>query len=367
MEIFIFILVLVVIVYLLLKKKKTYSGGANVPSRKYKVERIIENNYDNIQRNNTIYNSEYPLFFSLKYFTDFRESSIGIYGDLIKELSNIKSEEIQYAIYQIMGGSWRKRINLPKYLQFVPIDSFINKNILIRPIKSDVPEILESLTFNDLKNICTEYELKPKNNKRGTIQVILNENDVLDLNQYFRLNPQISEIYQKFTEYCYQLLDKEFDNYTLNITKPMDGEKYEIDEEYERFTRRNYSVIRDYSNSFYFKKGKTLLFSIEPSRKGDYVTYKSTPLGNGQLVFVETRSIDKCYVSLVVIFDEKLVTILSETYKNYFGDFDFIDDLDILYSRFGDDAYWIYNYANCTAKILENPNNIDIYSLVQNL
>lgn len=351
--------------YLLLKKKKTsYSGEANVQSRNYTVKRTVDNNYSNIQQNNTIFNSGYPLFFSLKYLKDIREFLIGINDDLIKELSNITSEEIQYAIYQIMGGSWRKRINLPKYLQYVPIDSFINKNILIRPIKSDIPEILESLTFNDLKKICSENDLKPKNNKSGTIQIILNGNVVLNLNKYFRLNPQINEIYQKFTEYCFQLLDKEFDKYTLNISKPRDGEKYESDEEYERFTKNDYVVIRDYSNSFFFIKGTNLLFSIKPPQKEGNVTYKSIPIGNGQVVFIETRNVDKCYVSMVAIFDEKLVTIISETYNNYFGDFDYIDDLDILYSRFGDNGYWIYNYANRTAKILENPNNIDIYSLI---
>jgi len=303
----------------------------------------------------------------LSIIPDFTDSLDQEYGDLIENLSKIKNEDILQSITQLLFyNKWRKTKGLPKYLQSVPIHKFIENGIFVKPTSEDLEEIFNSMTFKELKDICIENEIKPQKSKKETIFKLVKEEVPVEFEKYFKLNPVVNKIYRNFEEYCYNLIDKEIENTPIKIQKFEEQINTKHLDISDSITAGEYSVIQeDFSMEITFCKKNTALFLVEDYNIGDVQSKYGFPLENGLLFLIDNIRIVDFISTQITILDENATIQKSSTIKGGCFDISPIHEKSIIYGKIGLGGYWTLNYETLKEKTMENPENVDIYSLLE--
>lgn len=315
--------------------------------------------------NDKIYDTEYPLFFALqnrKELFDYISSEL---HELAKVLSSQKSDNVKSAVSQMLPqDSYKKMKGLPQYLQVVPIKTLLSNGIFVNPTDSDLPELLNSMTMDILKGYCSEFEIKPARSKKDTIEKLLDSpiKEKLEYDQYFRLNPSVKKINKQFGTYCQIINSKQLDNSKISakrISKPLDPDELNDKQEKGGFSIQDYG----YSSIVYSKNNKPLfrILGVTTSKWNDYAFL----LSNGNILISENCRIDDWVTMRVSIMDENQ-KILGQFKIKDFNNYEIseIEDSPIVFLNLFENNYWTLNYETLEEKHIENPDNLDIYSLV---
>jgi len=307
----------------------------------------------------------YPLFNIFQKYPESYKYIDEKYHSLAQELSKQKNEDIQSAIYSLLDQEkFRSNKGLPKYLQVVPIKSLISKNIFVVAQENDLPMILESMTMDSLKEICSLKECKPARSKKETIQKLLEIklSDIIDFQSYFRLNPEINEIYTGYQKFCHILLDQSMKNIKIRlkrINKKLDPE--ELNEK----SNRNEYILQEYGcrSMILCKQIKPLYMILDTDRFESQVIL----LNDGLLAMAQRLRLDRSSLTKISILNNNMEILKAYFIKDvsYF-EIPEIEDRSFIYQELFDDRYWILNYETLEEKYLENPENLDIYTLIEN-
>ena len=365
MEIFIILIVVLLVMFFILRAKKEKKTKES-----YDKNVAITNTYaksNNYQIEENIFNTSYPFFYALSKHADFVDSLKPEYESLIENLTKIKNEDIFQSITQLLFyNKWRETKGLPKYLQSVPIHKFIENGIFVKPTSEDLEEIFNSMTFKELKDLCSKNEIKPQKSKKETIFKLVKEEVPVEFEKYFKLNPLVNKIYHNYEEYCYNLIDKKNENTPITIEKL----KEQIDIKHldisDSIKAGEYSVIQeDFSTEIKFCKKNTALFIIEDYNIGDIQSKYGFPLENGLLFLVDNIRIGDFISTEITILDENATIQKSSTIRGGCFNISPIQEKSIVYGRIGLGGYWILNYETLKEKTIENRENVDIYSLLE--
>ena len=320
---------------------------------------------DEEESKDEIYDTEYPLFFTLqkrKEIFDYINSDL---HELTKVLSSQKSDNVKSAISQMLPqDSFKKMKGLPQYLQVVPIKTLLSNTIFVNPTESDLPELLNSMTMEILKGYCSELDLKPARSKKETIEKLLDSSikDKMEFDQYFRLNPSIKEINKQFGTYCQVINAKQLDSSKIMVKRI--SKHLHPDELNEKQVKGNFS-IQDYgySSVVYSKNNKPLfrILGLTTSKWNDYAFL----LNNGNILICENCRIDDWVTTRVSIMDENQKILgqfkIKDCNNNEISE---LEDSPTVFLNLFENNYWILNYETIEEKYIDNPDNLDIYSLV---
>jgi len=284
---------------------------------------------------------------------------------LAKVLSSQKSDNVKSAIRQMLPqDSFKIMKGLPQYLQVVPINTLLSNKIFVNPTESDIPELLNSMTMDILKGYCSEFDIKPARSKKETIDKLIDSSikGKIEYDQYFRLNPKIKEINEQFGIYCQILNTKQLDGRKIrikNITKSLDPEELNDKQDQGNYTIQEYG----YSSVIYSKNDKPLfrILSVTTSIWDNYALL----LSNGRILISENCRIDDWVTMRVSILDENqkiLGQFIIKDFNNY--EISELEDNPIVFLNLFNSNYWILNYETLEEKYIDNPDNLNIYSLV---
>ena len=312
-----------------------------------------------------IYDTEYPLFFALqnrKELFDYISSEL---HELAKVLSSQKSDNVKSAVSQMLSqDSYKKMKGLPQYLQVVPIKTLLSNGIFVNPTDSDLPELLNSMTMDVLKGYCLELDIKPARSKKETIERLLDSSikEKIKFDQYFRLNPSIKEINKQFGTYCQIINSKQLDKNQIGIkriSKQLDPEELN-----EKQIKGNLSLQEYGYSSVIYSKNNNPLFKIPGVTLSKWDDYAYL-LSNGNILISENCRIDDWVTMRVTIVDENQKTLGKYKIKD-FNNYEIseLEESPIVFLNLFDNNYWTLNYETLEEKHIENPDNLDIYSLV---
>jgi len=367
----IFLILLVIGIFYFISNKKEKSpdyeitiNGKPVGSSNYDD---YEDYYglDDEENKHPIYDAEYPMFFALKNEKKLLDTLNSDLSELATHLSKQKSDNVKSAVYQMMNqDSFKEMKGLPKYLQVVPIKTLLSNKIFVNPNESNLDELLNSMTMDILRGYCSEYEIKPGKSKKATVEILLDSpiKTSLDYNQYFRLNPKVREINSHFGEYCQSINQEQLEksNITMrNLTKKLDPDELNEDEARGNYRLQEYG----YSSVVLFKNNKPLFKIMEFSMNayGDYVLL----LKDGKFLCSQNCRIDDFTTMRVSIINEDK-KILRQYIINDINNYDLseLDDKPIVFLSLLNKDYWTLNYETLDEKIINNPEDLDIYTLI---
>lgn len=312
-----------------------------------------------------IYDAEYPIFFALQNRKKLFEFINTELNELAKVLSSQKSDNVKSAISQMLPqDSFKKMKGLPQYLQVVPIKTLLSNRIFVNPTESNLPELLNSMTMEILKGYCSELDLKPARSKKETIEKLLDSSikEKMEFDQYFRLNPAIKEIYKQFGTFCQIINSNQLDKNQIRIkriSKPLDPEELNEKQIKGNFSLQDYG----YSSVIYSKNNKPLfkILGVTTSKWDNYAYL----LSNGNILISENCRIDDWVTMRVTIMDENQ-KILGQYKIKDFSNYEIseLEESPIVFLNLFENNYWTLNYESLEEKHIENPDNLDIYSLV---
>jgi hypothetical protein len=365
MELLIFIIMVVVAIHFFSKgkrkKKLEYQITINGKPVDYSLDEDYEDPWESVEEStrDKIFEVEYPLFYALKNKKELFDYLSSDLHELAKLLSYKKSENVQNAVHSMLyQDSFKKMKGLPQYLQIVPIKSLISDQIFVNPSESDLPELLNSMTMDILKGYCSELDIKPARSKKETIEKLIDSpiSTKIEYNHYFRLNPKIKEINEQFGNYCQVLNAKQLDKGEIrmkNISKPLDPENLSSKQEKGKYTVQEYGY-----NSVIYSKYDKPLFKI-------MLNEDALLLRNGKILVSENCRIDDWTAMRVSIIDENQ-KILDQFKIKDFNNYEVVelDNNPIVFLNLLNNNYWTLNYETLEEKYIDNPDNLDIYSLV---
>ena len=314
---------------------------------------------------NSIFSQQFPLFFTLRNNQKFYKELDPQYVDLAKKLSIQKNEDVMDAIMQLMyQDKFKEIVGLPKYLQVIDINTMIDENIFVNPKDEDWSTLLVSFSMKILREHCSKFGIKAATTKLETINRLLEVslNEEIDQKRYFKLNPSIQNIHIQFGQFCKNIVQEEFEKNPLrikSIEEKLDAEELGESIESSVYTIRNYG----FSSIIYLKNREPLFRILGVSIKSgdnDVLLFE-----NGKIAITETVYLDKWQSKRISIIDE------SGSVLAYFivGDIDYykltvMEDRPIVFLALTDEKYWVLNYESLEEQYYDNPDNLDIYSII---
>jgi len=376
MEFLIILIIIIIIIFFISRSSKKRNIEIPVtitvngkPIRGSSKSNDYEDPWDSEEQNieDEIFISSNPMFFILQNHPDVYNYIENKYHKLVKILVEQKNEYVQQAIYNLLDqNNFKPLKSLPKYLQVVPVKSLISKDIFITAGVSDLPILLSSLTMDVLKELCIKKNIKPARSKKETIEKLLESDltDIIDFKSYFSLNPDIKKIHEKYSKYCYSIIEKSLNDRKLRIkkiTKRLDPDELNDEIRKEDYSIQNYG----YHSVVFFKHNKPIFRIMGMSL--DSYDNSVLLLENGFLAIIQHLRLDKSMISKILLVNENK-EVLGEFKVRDFSNYELseIEDKPFLFQQTLDDRYWILNYKTLEQKYLENPENLDIYTLIEN-
>lgn len=310
----------------------------------------------------------YPFFYALQNKKEVYNNISSDFQDLAKLLSSQKNENIQSGIDTLISqDKFRENKNLPKYLQTIPIKSFLSNGIFISPSKSDLPDVLSSMKMVELKKYCSELGIKSGKSKDETIKLLCDTNidEKIDFDNYFKLNPKVKELYNQVGEYCQTINEKLLDNQEFKVEQLNSSSRLVKDELGDKEEKQNYK-LQDYTNSVIYFKDNIPLYKINYEKYGIF-GHTFRLLRNGNILHAIQSRIGEWEMTNIIIIDENLQTTQDYTIKNtgWSSEITELDNKPVIFINIKDNRIWTLNYKEMKEKYLENPDNIDVYSLME--
>ena len=320
---------------------------------------------DEVKDRDDLLSAEFPFFYALSNIEECYDYIEPQYLKLAKKLSNQKNDSVMSAIIQLMyQDHFREFSGLPKYLQVINIKSMINEEIFVNPTNKDLSTLLDSFTMSILKDYCSKFGIKAARSKSETIKK-LSETDIsedLDYTRYFKLNPNIREIHIQFGQFCKKFIEEVFDDHPIqikNIEKKLNAEEIRASVERSVYSIQEYG----YSSVIYSKNQKPLFRILGATLEswGNNVIL----LDNGKIAISESIYLDK--------WTSKRISIMNDTgsvIANFIvGDINHLklsemEEKPIVFLSLIDEQYWVLNYESLEEQYFDNPDNLDIYSII---
>jgi hypothetical protein len=314
-----------------------------------------------------IFTTQFALFYALTNLSEVFNYIDEKYHSLAKTLSEQKNEDIQNAIYQLLDQtSFKSRKGLPKYLQIVPIKSLIDQSIFIHPTETEILSLLHSFTMDMLKGYCDKLGIKPARSKKEIVDRLLKTNIKvqIDFEQYFKLNPSIREIYNQFGNYCSILIEKRLDETKIRIKEV--NKKINPEELGDEIKKGEYSM-QDYGyKSVIFFKNKQPIFRIMGVTV-DKWDESVILFNNGRFGIVEYLRIDKWIMMQISVVNENKEILARYKVKDVSSyHISELEEQPFIFKDLVDGRYWILNYETLEEKYLDNFEDLDVYSLIEN-
>jgi len=372
MEILI-LLIIGVVIYVVVNNNNNKSNRTKTPEIKVSVTANSLNDYEepfdgrslnSRDSEHEIFRVSYPFFFALNDKNFQREITEEL-THLTHSLSIIKDEDIQGAIIKLIEQEYfRTKSGLPKYLQMIPIQKFINSGIFIEPNESHKETLFESMTMKELRNKCDEIGISAARSKTETVTRLMDSDKdlLLDYQQYFMINPNVKKLYEFFDNYCIEYLNKSFNKNKIKLTD-INHKLYQDDllesEEIDNFKIQVYG----YASIILFKNDKPL-FRIFGFNLNDYGS-RAILLKNGIVLLNNQKWLGRSRMNLIVLINEKKEELFKIRLKNPLPNgIKKIPDQSFVYCSMKDDSIWFLNTETFENKFLENPENKNIYSLL---
>ncbi|MEX1261898.1 MAG: hypothetical protein WEA58_13575 [Balneolaceae bacterium] len=376
MEILLLLIIIGVIIYVVSQNSGNQPQRDTPPEFQVNVSTSRRDEYEdpylgaNFNQSNDrheIFSAPYPFFYALND-NSFISKIEGSLKPIANSLSKISDEDVQRAINTLVDQNYfRTKSGLPKYLQMVPIEKFIRENIFIEPDKNDKDVLLSSMTMKELRKKCNQIDITAARSKAETIEKLINsdKNLGLDYSQYFMINPVIKKLYDHFDKYSLKILDQTFDKNQIKIadvSKKLNKEELEESKEVDNYKIQMYG----YRSVIFFKNKKPLFRILEFSlnRYGGFAV--AILLKNGILLLNDEKHLGRTRMGLVLLLNgDKEVLFqkrLSNPEPNSLKD---IPDQNFIYCNMQDKSIWILNTKTLEDKFLENPEDKDIYSLLE--
>lgn len=314
---------------------------------------------------NEIFQISYPFFYALNDRTFLTNVNKEL-TPLADTLSEINNEDIQSAIKKLVEQDYfRTKSGLPKYLQMIPIEKFLRKNIFIEPDESHKETLLGSMTMKQLRKKCDKIDITAARSKAKTVKRLMESSKDLglDYQQYFMINPKVKKLYEIFDSYCLDQIDKSFDKYNIkiaDITKKLDKDSLQ-----ELEVVDNYKIQMYGYNSVIFYKNDKPLFRILGFDLNNYGK-RAMLLENGVTLLHEQKWLSRSKMSLILLINEKKEVLFQKRLENPDPNgLKNIPDENFIYCSMQDESFWVLNTKTFENKFLENPEEKNIYSLLE--
>lgn len=370
MGVIIFIIVIGIFIYLITKGSTNDTSDYEFSDDWDEYESTWESDYE--EPTHEYQESDYPLFDVLQNSKEVYDFISPELIDLTKTLSLEKSENVQSSLNTLLyQDKFRENKNLPEYLKVVPITKLISKNIFVNPDESNIHEVLNSMTMVILKEYCNELEIKPGKSKKDTIDKLLESNITpkINLGKYFKLNPQIKELNKQVGKYFQTINEKLLDKRKVvinNIKKPLDPDSLREIQSHGEYKLQKYG-----SSYIYFKNEKSLFKICTDVESGSSIyDHNILLLNNGMIFYSIQSSIGQTIMTKSYLIDEKKDFIsqfkikdISETHYLW-NDIIEVNDKPIICIKISENQYWTLNYDKIEERIIDNPDSLDIYSLL---
>lgn len=366
------VIFIIVIFFLVLKRRKKKTKNLENCDNENKLNNfedpyLSSSSTNDYKNSHEIFNFKQPFFYALND-EDFLVKLKSDFLPMAKKLANIEDEEIQNAIVSLVDRDYfTTKTGLPKYLQMVPIKRFINEGIFVEPNLKNARELLNNLSYNELKDKCKKSGLKVARTKSENIDNIVNSDVEIDVDysSYFKLNPIVREIYSEFDNYCIEKIIESFQNLSLKllpVDKKLDTNELRDARETKNLKLQNYG----FNSSILFKNNEPL-FRIYDYTIRDYGGDCVDLLQNGLLIFNMQRFLGRSVVGLVILVNDNKDILLTKTLINPDSNgFKEVNDTNYIYFSMKNDSFCVLDIETLESKDIKNPDDKDIYSLLEN-
>jgi hypothetical protein len=374
MEILIVIIIGVVIYLVVNSNNNNHQQRKKSPEFRVNVTSNRRNDYEDPylgtslnERDNEheIFQISYPFFYALNDKSFLSNINEELYP-LVETLSKIEDEDIQSAIKKLVEQDYfRTKSGLPKYLQMIPIEKFVSTGIFIEPDESHKETLLGSMTMKELMKKCEKIDITAARSKAETVERLMESGEEfgLDYQQYFMINPKVKELYDLFDSYCIDQINNSFDKNKIkiaDISKKLDKDELEESEEIGDYKIQMYG----YSSVILFKKSKPL-FRVLGYSLNNYGA-RAKLLENGIVLLHDQKWLSRSRMSLILLINEKKDKLFQKRLKNpHPNGLKDIADENFVYCYLQDESFWVLNTQTFENKFLENPEDKNIYSLLE--
>lgn len=377
MEVFVIVVVAIIIWAIASNATNSNSHQQNTsPDVNFKVTASKENGYADPYLGSSIQqrsNQEKPEIFRVlhPFFHALADSSFhsmidSKLAELANRLANIKDEDVQKAISTLVDQDYfRTKTGLPKYLQMVPINRFIEEGIFVEPDESDREEMLSSLTMKVLRKKCDEIGISAARSKAETIERLIDSGEDLNLpySDYFMISSEVKKLYKTFDDYCLNRINQLIDKNGVKLTavkKKLHQDELGDVEKNGKYKLQEYG----YDSLVFFKNDKPLYRVLE-FNLDQYRGYASL-LESGLILLYKRERLGRMTIGLVLVMDENKNELFQKRLPNpNSNELKVIDDQKFVVCTMDDGKIWALRYDTFEDKYLENPNDKNIYSLLE--
>lgn len=307
---------------------------------------------------------EYP-FISVLMMESFLNSLSDEEKTLAHKLVEVNTEDVYHAIDQMIKyPKFRKRFGLPKYLQVIPIQKFIQDNIFITPSKKDLSKLLESFTMEELRELCKTLEISAARSKKDTVERLMSYEDQIniDYTNYFSINPLIIDISHKVDIKIHEHLNKEIDEIPVKI-KPVQGNILE-DHIEGTSEKGEYKIAQyGYGSVIYYYKNKPLfrVLGYKIMNRYDPTIYL---FSNGIIALTNALGIRNSTIRYFVFLNKEMESIHQSRVINVdYLEPNIIEEQGLIYLA-TEKGFWIYDVNKNIENHIKNPERKDIYSVL---
>ncbi|MDP8267873.1 MAG: hypothetical protein P9L97_04015 [Candidatus Tenebribacter davisii] len=357
------ILIIIIVTFVLIKQ-------SNKSTPQKKLKKVIEDPFETSleYEKETNLNIQYPLFYFLKHTNNFSNLLNPEELQLSKQIVLINDEDAMSEITKLIKETKpRRRNELPKFLQILPINQLIKSKILVHPDRNDLSSLLSIFIMSELKEFCQLAKIKSCKSKKETINSMIKKDlsEIITFNDFFKINPIIKGIYNKLADFSFDYLENKINNLKEIEFQKINGriDKSELGDSINVNNARiqNYG----YSSVIWFKDNEPHFRILGVSING--FTNNILLLRNGFLSIFQQLNIGDWALSRVTLINDKPEVLSSYEIKTpKYVELKELMDAHYLTIELENDRFWCVNYSTLAEEYFENPMKSDIYSVIEN-